>query len=72
MPNAEEWGKGYDFGQMGMMKAIKTAEELATYRERERIIKLLESELGQGNPDFITERDTTIERLIALIKGENK
>lgn len=36
------------------------------------IIKLLESELGQGNPDFITERDTTIERLIALIKVENK
>ncbi len=71
MEESAAWGAGYDVGQAGILQAVATAELLATKRERERIIKLLESELGQGNPDFITERDTTIERLIALIKGEN-
>lgn len=54
-----------------IVTALSVGEIKGANAERERIIKLLESELGQGNPDFITERDTTIERLIALIKGEN-
>lgn len=59
-----------DLSQSEFETVIREAVALGKKNERERIIKLLESELGQGNPDFITERDTTIERLIALIKGE--
>ncbi len=66
MPNAEEWGKGYDFGQMGMMKAIKTAEELATYRERDRIIKLLSEQ-----PNGIW-RKYFLQQVIDLINGVNE
>lgn len=66
MPNAEEWGKGYDFGQMGMMKAIKTAEELGAYHERDRIIKLLSEQ-----PNGIW-RKYFLQQVIDLIKGENK
>lgn len=59
-----------DLSQSEFETVIREAVALGKKNERERIIKLLESELNQGNPDFITERDTTIERLIALIKGE--
>ena len=35
------WGEGYDAAMTGMLQAIKTAEELATLKERKRIIRLL-------------------------------
>lgn len=35
------WGEGYDAAMAGMLQAIKTAEELATIKERKRIIRLL-------------------------------
>lgn len=35
------WGEGYDAAMTGMLQAIKTAEELATVKERKRIIRLL-------------------------------
>jgi hypothetical protein len=83
VPNAEEWGKGYDFGQIGMMKAIKTAEELGAYRERDRIIKLLEDESRQCEKAGLwangTELRGQLQELhlglnaaVALIKGENE
>lgn len=41
--------------------------------EQERIIKLLENELGAGVDLETTEfRDTVIKSLIKLIKGDNK
>ena len=67
MPNTEEWGKGYDFGQIGMMKAIKSAEEIATAKAEDRIIKLLEEQYEQGHWEV-----GIIPNLIVLIKGENK
>lgn len=35
------WFEGYEAGNAGLIQAIKTAEELATMRERKRIIRLL-------------------------------
>lgn len=39
--SADDWGRGYDAGQSGIIKAVETAEKLATHRERERIIRLI-------------------------------
>ena len=65
--NEHDWGKGYDVGQAGMLQAIKTAEQLATQRERERIIKLLEDNAsGEYKKIMLTPR------LISLIKDESK
>lgn len=71
MPNNEEWGKGYDFGQLGMMKAIKTAEDLATARERERIVDLLRT-LRKKAQERNLSQTVNINALIALIKGEQE
>lgn len=39
----EEWAEGYNAGNAGLRKAIETAEQIATMRERKRIIDLMES-----------------------------
>ena len=64
---SDNWGKGYDAGQSGMLQAIKTAEQLAAQRERERIIELI-MEIEDGDEWIEMPSD----KLIALIKGENK
>ena len=71
MPNTEEWGKGYDFGQIGMMKAIKTAEELGAANERSRIIKLLEEMAKSTFPGDVWHINP-FDYTIALIKEENE
>ena len=71
MPNTEEWGKGYDFGQIGMMKAIKTAEELGAANERSRIIELLRTLRKQAQERNLSQT-ANINAVIALIKGEHK
>ena len=45
--SAEDFGEGYDAGNAGLLQAIKTAELIATMRERKRIIKLLEKLLKE-------------------------
>lgn len=42
-----EWGKGYDAGQIGLVKAVETARLMGATQERERIIKLLEELIQQ-------------------------
>jgi hypothetical protein len=71
VPNTEEWGKGYDFGQIGMMKAIKTAEELGAANERSRIIELLRTLRKQAQERNLSQT-ANINAVIALIKGEHK
>lgn len=70
------WGEGYDIGQKGMLQAIATAENLATKRERDRIIEIIkpfaqcdECEAG-GKSDDCSPK--LAQYIIALIKGENK
>ena len=83
MPNTEEWGKGYDFGQIGMMKAIKTAEDTATAMERNRIIGLLQNEIDKHTKVLELRPDRsdadvrhticrTYQVAIQIIKGEYK
>lgn len=40
-----EFGRGYDAAQVGMLKAIETAERIARIRERKRIIAILTEEM---------------------------
>lgn len=77
MEESSAWGAGYDAGQEGMAKAIETAELLATKRERERIIKLLETYANVECDEYCAYRcechaKYEAQMFIALIKGENK
>lgn len=77
---SDDWGKGYDVGQAGMLQAIKTAEQLATQRERDRIIKLLEDNAVTYNLialdgkilEHTAPLAAPLDKVIALIKKENK
>lgn len=40
--NTEDWAKGYDVGNAGLLKAIETAEQIATMRERKRILNIID------------------------------
>lgn len=77
------WGEGYDAGQAGLAKAIETTELLATKRERDRIIQLIENELAKHikvlefnpNRQDADVRNTICRILqvsIDIIKGEYK
>ncbi len=39
--STEDWARGYDAGNTGIVKAVETADLIATKRERERIIRLI-------------------------------
>ena len=41
--STDEWADGYKAGNAGLRQAIETAEQIATMRERKRIIDLMES-----------------------------
>jgi len=60
------WGEGYQSGQVGMLKAIETAELLATIRERDRIIDLIE---GLFAKSVVPGYQTAVADAVALIKA---
>jgi hypothetical protein len=60
------WGEGYHSGQDGMLKAIETAELLATIRERDRIIDLIE---GLFAKSVVPGYQTAVADAVALIKA---
>lgn len=72
------FGEGYDAGRLGIIKAVHTAEVVATIRERNRIIRLLEEKFDDSclwrqirwSPDTYEGFDK--EEIIALIKKEIK
>lgn len=84
MTQQSEWGAGYDAGQVGLAKAVATAELLGASRERDRIIKLLEPDYFHliGSVGETWNGKLLMEKVhlkgcigceqIALIKGENK
>lgn len=41
--SSDDWGKGYDVGQAGLLQAIQSAKLIATMREQKRIIDLFEA-----------------------------
>jgi len=59
------WGEGYQSGQVGMLKAIETAELLATIHERDRIIDLIE---GLFTKSVLPGYQTAVADAVALIK----
>ena len=61
------WGEGYQSGQVGMLKAIETAELLATIHERDRIIDLIE---GLFAKSVLPGYQTAVADAVALIKVE--
>ena len=60
------WGEGYQSGQVGMLKAIETAELLATIQERDRIIDLIE---GLFAKSVVPGYQTAVADAVALIKA---
>ena len=60
------WGEGYQSGQVGMLKAIETAELLATIHERDRIIDLIE---GLFSKSVLPGYQTAVADAVALIKA---
>lgn len=42
MSQSHDFGRGYDSGQTGLLKAVATAELLGRNRERAEIVELLE------------------------------
>lgn len=64
--SAEDWGKGYDAGQKGLLKMLETAEMLGAAFERKRIIKLL--------PDFFLKmpEGDIAKNLTAFIESEQE
>jgi hypothetical protein len=76
----EEWAQGYDNGQAGMLQAIKTAELIATIREQNRIIELMQATekhmwqftVVQGYTQKTHDPICHLCERIARIKGERK
>lgn len=77
---AEDWGKGYNAGNAGLLKAIETAEQIATMRERKRIVDLFEA-TEKHMYQYTVENDEVIKthnpvchlcQRIRKINGENK
>lgn len=63
-----EWGKGYDAGQIGLVKAVETARLMGAIEERKRILQLIATIKDNWSKPATFDYPTELFKLMQLIE----
>lgn len=63
----DEWAEGYKAGNSGLLQAIETAEQIATMRERKRILNIIDNAINQYTKTSVFSYRNAINELLKEI-----